>query len=506
VTSVEATVTVEPDPAITAQPQDDAICEGGTSTLSVTATGAPSLDYQWQSSSVSGGPYTDIPGATNASYTTGIQNVTTYYRVVVSSTASGCEGVTSVEATVTVEPDPAITAEPQDDAICEGGTSTLSVTATGAPSLDYQWQSSLNAGGPFADISGATNTSYTTGILSITTYYQVVISSTASGCDGVTSVVATVTVEPDPAITAQPQDDAICEGGTSTLSVTATGAPSLDYQWQISSSLGGPYTDIGGATDASYTTAALSVTTYYRVNVTGSASGCDGVTSVEATVTVEPDPAITAEPQDDAICEGGTSTLSVTATGAPSLDYQWQISSSSGGPYTDIGGATNTSYTTAALSVTTYYRVNVTGSASGCDGVTSVEVTVTVEPDPAITAQPQDDAICEGGTSTLSVSGCDGVTSVVATVTVEPDPAITAQPQDDAICEGGTSTLSVTATGAPSLDYQWQSSSSSGGPYTDIGGATNASYTTASLFATTYYQVVISSTASGCDGVTSDLH
>ncbi|CAN0508921.1 unnamed protein product, partial [Discosporangium mesarthrocarpum] len=185
-----------------------------------------------------------------------------------------------------------------------------------------------------------------------TTYYQVVIEASASDCDAVTSEIATVTVVPDIVITADPTDDEICEGGTSTLSVAIeNGTGDITYQWQISTD-GTSFSDISGATDATYTTEALTATTYYQVVVSASASGCDDATSAIATVTVIPDIVITADPSDDTICEGGTSSLSVSITGgAGTVTYQWQISTD-GTNFSDISGATDATYTTEALTAT----------------------------------------------------------------------------------------------------------------------------------------------------------
>ncbi|MEZ5039123.1 MAG: T9SS type A sorting domain-containing protein [Saprospiraceae bacterium] len=562
-TSEVAEVEVIEDIVITANPTDDSICEGGTSTLSVAITGgAGTISYQWQSSSSATGPFADIAGATNATYTTDALSATTYYQVVISASASGCDAATSEVAEVEVIEDIVVTADPTDDTICEGGTSTLSVAITGGTgTISYQWQSSSSATGPFADIAGATNATYTTGALSVTTYYQVLISASASGCDAATSAVAEIEVIDDIEITAQPTDDSICEGGTSTLSIAITGgAGTVAYQWQSSSSATGPFADITGATNATYTTDALSATTYYQVVISASASDCESATSEVAQVEVIEDIVITANPTDDSICEGGTSTLSVAITGgAGTISYQWQSSSSATGPFADIVGATNATYTTDALSATTYYQVVISASASGCEAATSEVAEVEVIEDIVVTADPTDDTICEGGTSTLSVaitggagtisyqwqssssatgpfaditgatnatyttgalsvttyyqvlisasaSGCDAATSAVAEIEVIDDIEITAQPTDDSICEGGTSTLSIAITGgAGTVAYQWQSSSSATGPFADITGATNATYTTDALSATTYYQVVISASASDCESATSEV-
>ena len=119
--------------------------------------------------------------------------------------------------------------------------------------------------------AGATNDTYDTPALTeTTTFYQVIIEASASDCDAVTSAAAEVTVVPDLVITAQPTNDEICVGGTSTLSVAVdNGTGDITYQWQISTD-GTNFSDISGATDATYTTAALSATTYYQVVVSAS--------------------------------------------------------------------------------------------------------------------------------------------------------------------------------------------------------------------------------------------
>ena len=77
-------------------------------------------------------------------------------------------------------------------------------------------------------------------------------------------------------------------------------------------------------------------------------------------VTVVPDPTIDTQPVGGTICTGGNFNLSVQASnGTPSLTYQWQ-SSSDNISFSNIPGATSVSYTTPALSSTTYYKVIIT--------------------------------------------------------------------------------------------------------------------------------------------------
>ena len=95
--------------------------------------------------------------------------------------------------------------------------------------------------------------------------YQCLVSATGNGCDNATSNTVTVTVAGEPTITVQPTaNTTICGGSTATLNITATGGtPSLTYQWQSNTTgCGGSWSNITGATNSTYTTDALTQTTY----------------------------------------------------------------------------------------------------------------------------------------------------------------------------------------------------------------------------------------------------
>lgn len=79
------------------------------------------------------------------------------------------------------------------------------------------------------------------------------------------------------------------------------------------------------------------------------------------------------------------------------------------------------------------------------------------------------EVIVNGGTLT----GGDKITG-----TVKYAPTITTQPTSQTVTEGGTATFTVVTSGTEPLSYQWQQSTDSGQSWTDIGGATDATYTT----------------------------
>jgi len=79
----------------------------------------------------------------------------------------------------------------------------------------------------------------------------------------------------------------------------------------------------------------------------GGGGGGGGTDPVEE---VDP-PVITAQPADEAVFVGETASFSVTATGEGTLGYAWQLSANGVGAWTNIPGASATTYTTPATAL-----------------------------------------------------------------------------------------------------------------------------------------------------------
>lgn len=89
-------------PTITTQPTSQTVTEGGTATFTVVTSGTEPLSYQWQQSTDSGQSWTDIDGATDATYTTEATTTSMngyQYRCVVSNSAGS---ITSDAVSLTV--------------------------------------------------------------------------------------------------------------------------------------------------------------------------------------------------------------------------------------------------------------------------------------------------------------------------------------------------------------------------------------------------------------------
>lgn len=245
-----------------------------------------------------------------------------------------------------------------------------------------------------------------------------------------------------PTITTQPSSSSVYRGGNASVSVSATtDYGTLSYQWQ-SSADGNTWSNISDGTNPTYspTTASVGVT-YFRCIVTSSAAGQSRTaTSAAASVTVNATPtaSISSQPSSGSTYVGSESSVSVSATGND-LTYQW-YASTDGTNFTEISGATSSSYTYPTTTPgTTYYRCRITNTLNGY-------------------------------TSTVDTSAAQ---IVVENVTA---PVFSVNPQDQVVYVGDTATpLTILATSNAPITYQWYSSED-GATWSAITGETNSSY------------------------------
>ncbi len=162
----------------------------------------------------------------------------------------------------------------------------------------------------------------------------------------------------DPAGTITPGANPAC--GSTTL--TYSGAAATIY-WQTSAT---------GTSTANPTTTPLTVTTsgtYYVRTYNGSCWSTNSLAS--AAITINAAQSITTQPTNQTINEPATATFSVVASNA--TGYQWQISTDGGSSWSDISGATASSYTTGATTTAMngyQYHCIVSGTAP-CTALTS---------------------------------------------------------------------------------------------------------------------------------------
>jgi hypothetical protein len=274
---------------------------------------------------------------------------------------------------------------------------------------------------------------------------------------------------------------------------------------------------------------------------------------------------ITVQPVNTATCAGTDAVFSIAIAGT-GVTYQWQVSTNSGGTWTNIsdgglysGTTTNTlTVIAAAASNSTWQYKCVANSCGSAVASNSAVLTVTAG---AISVQPVTGTACMGGTTSFSItatgtglsyqwqvsidggstwnnitasaiytgvtsnilnitgaangmngykyrcvvnnSSCTGMKSDAVALTIVIPPVISGQPSNAIGCTGSTQSFSVTVKGS-GLSYQWQVFS--GGAWVNISGATSSVYTitNAALASNnTQYRVMISN--NGCTAVYSNI-
>lgn len=378
-----------PAPSISVQPADTAATVGSTATLSVGASG-PDIGYQWQLSSDGGTSWSDLGGATQASYTTPATTLADSgqrFRVVVSGAGISLTS-SAVELTVTAAPvAPVLTVQPSPQAATPPNAASFSVTAAGT-ALAYQWQRSTDGGTTWAELAGATTASYGTGATELSMNGQLFRVVVSNGAGSVTSAAVTLSVGAAPvaaAFSLQPADQAVSAGSAAAFTVAVTGTPTPTLQWQRSTDGGSTWSDIAAATDSSYNTGlTLLAQTGERYRAAASNSA-GSATSDAALLSVNPAaqaPAITTQPADQSVTAPATASFSAAASGVPTPTWQWQLSGDGGSTWANINGATAASYTTPGTALADSgkrYRA-VASNASGTASSQATTLTVAAAP------------------------------------------------------------------------------------------------------------------------------
>jgi gliding motility-associated-like protein len=472
--SGSAELTVQVSPSVTTNPSNSTVCDGSNTSFSVVGSGS-ALTYQWQVDAGSGftnlsnaGVYSGVTSATLAitAATTSMDGFD--YRCVVDNQT--CSPATSASATLSINELPSVTSNPSSTTVCINDDPTFSVSATGA-GLVYQWQ--VDDGSGFADISnGGIYSGATTTTLQITDItanedgyeYRCVVSGTCT--PAATSNAAIATVQTPASVTVDPSDASVCAGSNTSFSVTASGT-SLTYQWQVDAGSGFSNITNGGIySGANSPTLAISgvTTTFdgyqYRVEVDNST--CASTLSASAEIEILALPSVTSNPTASTICEGGSTSFAITATGA-GLTYQWQVDDGSGFADISNGGIYS-------------------GATTNTLGLSSVPAT----------NNGYDYRCVVSGTCTPAA------TSTAVNLRVDSAPSITAQPRDTSLCESFNTFFEVSASGT-SLSYAWQiwngtafTNLSNGGNYNNVDMSTLIITDLVMSLDSTYYRVVIS--------------
>lgn len=266
---------------------------------------------------------------------------------------------------LTATPATAGTISISNSSICSGGSVTLSGSTVA--NTTYQWQELLS--GIWTNINGATNgASQVVNPSSNRSYRRV----DTGICGSANSNVVQVSVIADPTLSFN-SSDVSCFGlsdGSAGASVSGgTAQNNYTYDW-------GPGNPSGDGT-ASISQLAAGT---YSLSISGSL-GCNASSSVEIN---EPDELIASSSATEISCNGGESTVSVSASGGTA-------------PYFGTGDF--------VVSAGSYSYIVI--DANGCSAETEIEIS---EPEELVASSSATAILCNGDESTVSVSA-DGGTS-----------------------------------------------------------------------------------------------
>lgn len=321
------------DVEITAQPVAIAVNPGlGTiANFSVTVAGSPEFVYQWQRS-ISGGAFENIGNPVRTSQVTNTFSKTGIfeadqglYRVVVTN-GEGAFTATSNPVLLTVNDPPAIAVQPMPQSANPNGSVTFTVQLNlvegGPPPYAFQWRrgtTNINTGGRFtvtSDAQTGVSTLTITGLLESDEdgNYNVIPSNLAG--NGAVSNLVALSVNNPVVITTPPTSVQVSTGDIAFFRVTATGTPTLTYQWQRREA-GGVFANIPGETASTLRITGITDADNgdeVRVEVTNSVGTvASGVASISV---VEGVPSIQLQPESYTLLQGENLELVTRVGGA----------------------------------------------------------------------------------------------------------------------------------------------------------------------------------------------
>jgi len=332
-------------------------------------------------------------------------------------------------------------------------------------SYTYQWQRSVDGGTIYSNIVGATGSTY---VITDTDYgFKLRVTVTATNVNGSTSANSAGTAAVLTIVNLNPP----LARGTLVLGETLTATQgtwhsastlNYSYQWQRSSN-NSTWSDISGATSATYTLVSDDLAKYVRIQVTAR-SNLGSLASQSPSRGVVPALLNTAVPTVSGVARTAETLTAANGTwlNTPgSYTYQWE-QSSDGTLWDHISGATSQTFLVTASQVSKYVRVQVRGTktVSGTDY------------------------------SEVAYSGATGLV-VGLVITNSSAPVVSGAWTVGVALSTSTGTWSESG----SYTYKWQESSDAS-TWSDISGATSSTYTLVSANSGKFVRSVVTITSS----------
>jgi hypothetical protein len=453
-------------------------CFGGSTTVTVSATGGTAPYTGTGSFTASAGSYSYTVTDANGCSSTTTGTVSQPSQLTNSTTASGCESYTW-----------SVTGQ----TYTTSGTYTGTSTNGNGCAVNETLNLTINHNSTSEETQSACNSYTWHGTTYTASGDYTYTGSNASGCQNIVTLHLTINSD---GITTQPTAPVICKllGASATVSVVAANSSSATYQWYMQASTASTgwtslinNTNYSGVTSSTLTITRTTTTvpaagTKYRVEVSGSC----GTTSSSNTVALQDQTVLSKVATPTVVtkltpalttCEGSSVVLSLAAGSIGNIQLQ---SSTDGISWNNSGSVVAQSavsvanpamtFNTGVLTQDTWFRLMASNGVCSSVVSTSVKITVSTTPD-AGAISGGDVTVCTPVAAGLNLSG--------ATV---------------AITNSTTLTLTGSSLGATIL---WQKSINylAATPVWAAAGSTSTSLTVNNLAASTWYRAKITNGA-----------
>ncbi len=362
-------------------------CAGGTGVHIGTSGSGTGVTYQLFNSGTAVGSALSGSGL---ALDFGLQSVAGLYKVVATTTATGCTNNMMDSVTVNINALPtAYTVFGSSTSYCVGGTGVVIYVSGTDLGVNYQ----LYRGGTPVGvaIAGTGTTAIDFGPQTVAGVYTVKATNAATGCTRMMTGSAGVTINPLPLVTSVTGGGNYCLG-TAGVDVGLAGTVlGLHYQlFRDTAHVGAPINGTGAPISfGSFTT-----TGTYMVVATNNITGCSSNMTGSATVGINPLPVAYTVTGGGAYCAGGTGVginLNGSVTGT---DYRLELT---GTPVGGVVPGTGLPIGFGTISAPGTYDVVATITATGCTSTMTGVATVVVNSLPSAFSVTGGGDFCPGG-------------------------------------------------------------------------------------------------------------
>ena len=319
------------------------------------------------------------------------------YSVLATTTATGCANAMAGNASVAVDPTPAVFAMAGGGSYCAGGTGIAIGLTNSATGINYQlYNGGVTVGGPISGTGGVLSF----GTMTAAGTYTVKATNASTGCNADMIGVAAVAINPLPAAYTVGGGGSYCAGAGGLHVSLSNSAPGISYQVYNGAALsGGAVAGSGGVLDFGFRTAAG----VYTVLATDNTNGCTRPMLGNATINVNALPATYTVTGGGAYCSGSGGVNIGLGNSATGITYQlYNGSLAVGAPFTGTGSAFNFGLQTTPGT----YTIKATNGTTGCVANMAGNAIVSVNPLPVMYAVAGGGSFCDGNAGvTVSLTG-----------------------------------------------------------------------------------------------------